>query len=110
MVVSHVVLLSFKSGISDAQKEEALTSLRMIKEKAVHPTSGKPLVKSLIGGKNNSPKGYNKGYDYAFTWDFETPEDRDYYTFKDPYHTSITPVILDAIENIIVVDFTPHEF
>ncbi|KAF4159243.1 hypothetical protein CNMCM8927_000086 [Aspergillus lentulus] len=110
MVVSHVVILSFKPDISDADKEKALESLREIKDKALHPTTGKPLVKNLTGGKNNSPKNFNKGYQYAFTWQFDSPEDRDYYTFKDPYHALITPLVISAVENVIVVDYTPDVY
>ncbi|GAQ12313.1 hypothetical protein ALT_9634 [Aspergillus lentulus] len=110
MVVSHVVILSFKPDISDADKEKALESLREIKDKALHPTTGKPLVKNLTGGKNNSPKNFNKGYQYAFTWEFDSPEDRDYYTFKDPYHALITPLVISAVENVIVVDYTPDVY
>lgn len=51
-----------------------------------------------------------KGYTYAFTWEFDSPEDRDYYTFQDPYHSKITPTVLAAVENIIVVDYTPDEY
>ncbi|KAL3465636.1 hypothetical protein BJX64DRAFT_285242 [Aspergillus heterothallicus] len=110
MAITHVVLFSFKSDISDADKEHALTSLREIKDKALHPTTGKPLATSLTGGKNNSPKNFNKGYEYAFTWEFESAEDRDYYTFKDPYHSLITPIVLNAVENVIVVDYTAGEW
>ncbi|KAL2858606.1 stress responsive A/B barrel domain protein [Aspergillus pseudoustus] len=110
MAITHIVLFSFKPDISDADKEHALNSLREIKDKALHPTTGKPLATSLTGGKNNSPKNFNKGYEYAFTWEFDSAEDRDYYTFKDPYHSLITPVVLNAVENVIVVDYTPGEW
>jgi hypothetical protein len=51
-----------------------------------------------------------KGYEYAFTWGFDSAEDRDYYTFKDPYHTLITPIVLNAVENVVVVDYTAGEW
>jgi hypothetical protein len=80
MTITHVVIFSFKPDISDAEREEvrnslicpervpnvtfvyqALNALREIKDKALHPTTGKPLVKGLTGGKNNSPKNFNVG-------------------------------------------------
>jgi Stress responsive A/B Barrel Domain len=47
---------------------------------------------------------------HGFVVEFESVEDRDYYTSKDPTHLAFTKVAGEVLVKAIVVDFNPGSF
>lgn len=100
-----------------------------LKDTCVHPTSAKPYIVSFSGGRDHSPEGaqvgvhpsedisilqhltaLQNGITHAFSVEFESTEDRDYYVKSDPVHQSFVAFVGALLEKAIVVDYTPGEF
>jgi hypothetical protein len=96
-----------------------------LKESCIHPQSGKPYIKSLTGGKDNSIEGKQvcwtrpplrfsnakkDGIEYAFVVEFESTADRTYYVKTDPIHQAFKKITENVVEKVIVVDYTVGEF
>lgn len=106
-----------------------------LKDSCVHPETKKPYVKSGIGGKDNSPEGYQvsrlpqyhstlkqtgqrltsqaslqNGFTHIFISEFENEEDRAYYLEKDPAHLEFGRSISGLVSKLQVTDFTPGVF
>lgn len=98
-----------------------------LKDTCVHPTSAKPYILSFTGGKDNSPEGAQvgicslleilrdltasqNGITHAFSVEFESTEDRDYYVKSDPAHQAFIAFAGTVVEKAIVVDYTPGAF
>ena len=96
-------------------------------EKCLHPTTNKPYVISLVGGRNNSPEGHAVSQSFpipippmltmlqgasthGFVVEFEKEEDREYYLNKDPEHLAFVKSVGEIVEDIKVVDFEPGKF
>ncbi|KAG7412297.1 hypothetical protein Forpe1208_v008706 [Fusarium oxysporum f. sp. rapae] len=77
-----------------------------LKNLCIHPTSNKPYITSLQGGKDNSPEGMQNGITHGFVATFESAEDRDYYVKTDPAHQAFIANVGGLLEKAIVVDFT----
>jgi len=80
-----------------------------LKSTCLHPTSQKPYVKSLLGGRDNSPEGLQKGITHAFVVEFDNEKDRDYYAKEDPVHRKFVES-LGGMVNAQVVDIRPGVF
>lgn len=96
----------------------------------LHPTTQKPYILSLTGGKDHSPEGAQvsprpaigktslaevltgsqNGITHAFTVEFGSKADRDYYVKTDPVHQAFIKYAGDVVEKAIVVDYTVGEF
>ncbi|OTA99280.1 hypothetical protein M426DRAFT_325263 [Hypoxylon sp. CI-4A] len=105
MALKHLVLFQFKTGTSAEVVKEATSRMLGLKESCVSPTSQKPYIKSLTGGKDNSPEGFQNGITHAFVAEFESPDDREYYINKDPAHEEFKVFVVPLIEKLVVVDF-----
>ncbi|KAK5628473.1 hypothetical protein RRF57_004188 [Xylaria bambusicola] len=86
--------------------EKACASMLALKDNCLHPATQKPYIKSLTGGKDNSPEGRQNGIQYAFVVEFASTEDRDYYVHNDQAHKDFVGTALPIVENAIVVDYS----
>ncbi|KAI1457952.1 dabb-domain-containing protein [Annulohypoxylon moriforme] len=110
MAVKHLVLFQFKASATTEAVKEASSRMLGLKEGCIHPTSKKPYIKSLTGGKDNSHEGVQHGITHAFVAEFESLEDRDYYVSMDPFHEEFKTFVGPFVEKVIVVDFSEGEF
>ncbi|CBX93092.1 similar to stress responsive alpha-beta barrel domain-containing protein [Plenodomus lingam JN3] len=110
MSITHIVLFEWKSTASSEQVEEACKRMLALGEKCIHPTSQKPYIKAFTGGKNNSPEGRSDGLTHGFVVEFESAEDRDYYTHRDPAHQAFVQFVGPLVQGVKVLDYTPGVF
>ncbi|KAF9738768.1 hypothetical protein PMIN06_010498 [Paraphaeosphaeria minitans] len=104
-LTTHIVLFKFKDGIASADLKDITLQMLSLQESCIHPTSGVPYIKSLTGGKDNSPEGLQEGLSHAFVVQFASNEDRDYYVNQDPAHDAFKKAAGPFIEKAVVVDF-----
>lgn len=71
----------------------------------LHPKTGKPYIRSGIGGTDNSPEQKQAGFTHVFVVEFESEEDRDYYVKEDPVHKAFKAGLEGKIKEALVVDF-----
>jgi len=57
MPLTHTVLFQFKTEANPVDVKAAVARFLALKETCVHPTSKRPYILSLQGGKDNSPEG-----------------------------------------------------
>ncbi|VUC25446.1 unnamed protein product [Clonostachys rosea] len=106
--ITHVVLIQVKPDISAVERRSAFEEFYALKNKCLN-AEGKPYIKSIIGGKDNSPEGLQDGITHVFIVEFEKSADRDYYVKEDPAHKAFVEKSLKgAIVKAQVVDFTPY--
>lgn len=110
MAVKHIVLFQFKADARPEAVQDVCASMVALKDKCLHPVSKAPYIKSMSGGKDNSPENLQDGIQYAFIAEFESLEDRDYYVANDPAHQSFVKSAGQIIEKAIVVDYTIGAF
>ncbi|KAJ2985255.1 hypothetical protein NUW58_g5634 [Xylaria curta] len=106
MPVNHLVLFQFKSTADEAAVEQAREGMLALKDNCIHATTQQPYIRSLTGGKDNSPEGRQNGIQYAFVVEFESEADRDYYVTNDAAHKAFVGSVIGIIEKAIVVDYT----
>ncbi|KAF2790057.1 dabb-domain-containing protein [Melanomma pulvis-pyrius CBS 109.77] len=110
MGITHIVLFRFKSIVSPEAIQDVSTRFVALKGSCIHPTSNNPYIKSVSGGTDNSPEGFQGGITHAFVVEFESAEDRDYYVNDDPAHEEFKKLVGPFIEKAQVVDFTNGVF
>ncbi|KAK7697096.1 hypothetical protein SLS64_013889 [Diaporthe eres] len=76
----------------------------------VNPSSLQPYIKSLTGGKDNSPEGLQHGATHGFVVEFASTQDRDYYVSQDPAHQKLKKSIDSLVESVVVVDWENGQF
>ncbi|KAK2478257.1 hypothetical protein H9L39_10745 [Fusarium oxysporum f. sp. albedinis] len=86
MSITHTVLFQFKDDVDQKDIRKTCDDFLQLKDQCIHPTSNKPYILSLQGGKDNSPEGMQNGITHGFVATFESAEDRDYYVKTDPAH------------------------
>ncbi|KAF5685797.1 hypothetical protein FCIRC_3286 [Fusarium circinatum] len=86
MSITHTVLFQFKDNVDQKDITRTCDDFLQLKDLCIHPTSKKPYITSLQGGKDNSPEGMQNGITHGFVATFESAEDRDYYVKTDPAH------------------------
>ncbi|KAK4652368.1 hypothetical protein QC762_610530 [Podospora pseudocomata] len=95
MSVTHTVLFQIKADADADDVKAACDRFIALKGSCLHPTSNTPYIKTIKGGKDNSPEGLQ----------FSSAEDRDYYVSTDPSHQAFVKSIGALVEKVIVVDF-----
>ncbi|MCJ1347007.1 hypothetical protein MMC31_005227 [Peltigera leucophlebia] len=110
MDIVHIVMFQFKDIASAEQVQDASDCMLALQSACVHPTTNQPYVKSIIGGKDNSPEGLQNGITHVFIAEFETDDDRKYYLDKDPAHIAFKQRLGPLLERAQVVDFVPGSF
>lgn len=110
MAVKHLVLFQFKADTSAEKVAEACSRMLGLRDGCVHPTSQKPYIRSLTGGKDNSKEGLQSNITHAFVVEFASVEDRDYYVNTDPAHRDFVAFIGPIAEKAVIVDYAEGEF
>ncbi|KAI1114822.1 stress responsive A/B barrel domain-containing protein [Nemania sp. NC0429] len=106
MPVNHLVLFQFKADASAKEVEKIYQDMLSLKDNCLHPTTQNPYIKSLTGGKDNSPEGLQNGIQYAFVVEFESEADRDFYVKNDQAHKAFVANASPIFEKAIVVDYS----
>ncbi|KAJ8124628.1 hypothetical protein O1611_g9012 [Lasiodiplodia mahajangana] len=110
MAIYHIVMFKFKALLPLDEVKAACEDALALGEKCFHPTTKANYMKTLGGGKDNSPEGLANGLTHCFVAKFESEEDRKYYLESDPAHLAFIASIKDKVEKVQVLDFTPGEF
>lgn len=110
MAIIHIVLFQFKPELGASTVDDACQRMLALKTKCVRPDTGKSYIKSLEGGKNNSPEGRAFGLTHGFVVVFENEEDRQYYVDKDPAHLEYVQSLAGVATDVRVLDYTPGVF
>ncbi|CAH0037698.1 unnamed protein product [Clonostachys solani] len=105
--ITHVVLVQVKPDISAVERRSAFEEFYALKNKCLN-AEGKPYIKSILGGKDNSPEGLQDGITHVFIVEFEKSADRDYYVKDDAAHKAFVETLKGAVVKVQVVDFTPY--
>ncbi|KAL3482645.1 stress responsive A/B barrel domain-containing protein [Aspergillus germanicus] len=107
MSITHIVLFQFKQGAAAGAIQDACKNLLSLKDRCIHPATGRPYIQSASGGRDNSPEGAQCCITHAFVVEFATGADRDFYVAQDPVHQEFVKTLDGLVERVQVVDFTP---
>ena len=94
--VTHVVLVTWKSGRSAAVEESLRPAIRALGNTI-------PGIVSLVEGHSSSPEGLENGHDYGFVVTFDDVKARDSY-LTDGRHRVVADAIGDSAQRIVVFD------
>lgn len=102
-MIYHIVLLPFKSSVSEKEALDILKEMGELKGTI-------PQIQSFSGGKNNSPEGLDRGYQYGFIMTFNNVEDRAIY-LEHPAHIALAKekvlrALEDGVNSPVVFDFS----
>jgi hypothetical protein len=97
--IRHVVHFKFKSEATPEQIAKIVKDFAELKSKI-------SVVQSLEWGKNVSPEGLSKGFEYCWIATFKDAKDRDAY-LVDPAHKAFVAELKPVLEEALVVDFVP---
>ncbi|RDW57169.1 hypothetical protein BP6252_13817 [Coleophoma cylindrospora] len=86
--ILHIALYTFKSSLTATEIKESTKNMLLLKERCIHPETGKPYILSMVAGPNLVPDSpYAGGYTHALMMMFGSKADWLYYTKEDPAHT-----------------------
>ncbi|KAL2021714.1 hypothetical protein VTK56DRAFT_6657 [Thermocarpiscus australiensis] len=108
--VTHVVLLQFKHDADPAAVDAVCANFLALKDNCLAPNSQHAYIKSMSGGRDNSPEGLQNGHTHAFVVQFANSDDRNYYVEQDPAHQAFKKDIEPLVEKVTVLDFTSGVF
>ncbi|KAI7774849.1 stress responsive a b barrel domain-containing protein [Diaporthe eres] len=108
--VTHTVLFHFKKDADPQAIRNACNGMMALRTACVNPSSLQPYIKSLTGGKDNSPEGLQHGATHGFVVEFASTQDRDYYVSQDPAHQKLKKSIGSLVESVVVVDWENGQF
>ena len=94
--VTHVVLVSWKDGLTSAAEESIRPAIRALADTI-------PGIVSIVEGGSTSPEGLEDGHDYGFVITFDSPDARDAY-LPDPRHRVVADEIGRNAQHIVVFD------
>lgn len=102
-MIKHIVFLEFQDNVAEEKINSALSMLGNLKNTTI------PQIKYFSFGKNNSPEGLNKNFQYGFVMEFESEKDRNMY-LKHADHIEIAkkciiPILKNDLESVCVLDF-----
>ncbi|KAJ5558876.1 hypothetical protein N7461_002848 [Penicillium sp. DV-2018c] len=110
MSITHIVLFQFKADVAAEAIRDTCERILSLKDNCIHPSSQKPYITSVSGGKDNSPEGIQNGITHAFVVEFASAADRDYYVQSDPAHQAFIKSLDGLIDKAQVVDFSNGVF
>lgn len=101
-MIKHIVLLQFKSEITDQEIGSALNQLGNLGSEI-------PAMKHFSFGANCSPEQLNKGFNHVFVMEFSDIKGRDEY-LNHPEHIRIAqevivPKLKNGLESAITIDY-----
>ncbi|KKY32768.1 putative stress responsive a b barrel domain-containing protein [Diaporthe ampelina] len=108
--VTHTVLFQFKKDADPQAIRSACNEMMALRTACVNPSSLELYIKSLTGGKDNSPEGLQHGATHGFVVEFASTQDRDYYVSQDPAHQKLKKSMASLVENVVVVDWENGQF
>ena len=94
--VTHVVLVSWKSGVGSGVEESIRSAIRGLGDTI-------PGIVSLVEGHSSSPEGLENGHDYGFVVTFDDAQARDSYV-TDARHRVVANAIGESAQRIVVFD------
>lgn len=101
MTIKHIVLLPFKSSLSNSEIEKVMSALADLQDAI-------PEVQSFSWGKNNSPENLHQGYFHGFVMEFKNDADRQTY-LEHPAHVKVVQEFIlpsiDAAAKPLVFDY-----
>jgi len=96
--VTHIVLITFLPTINPSEIAANLTYLRTLKDRCIHPSTGKPYMLSLTCGADlDAENMFNGGFTHALCMVFASKEDLRYYSMEDPVHTEFVNATIDTV-------------
>ncbi|MDM8358856.1 Dabb family protein [Pandoraea communis] len=114
--IRHIVLLRFSNDVSIAAREPMIERFLRLKDECLR--DGRPYIRSVEHGRQESGEGNGLGFEHAFLMTFESEGDRNFYvgepivrdaTCFDPVHhafkADIGPML--APQGALVFDFFP---
>ncbi|KAL1999291.1 hypothetical protein VTN02DRAFT_4732 [Thermoascus thermophilus] len=110
MPIVHVVLLRFKPDVAPSVVEATCQQFLSLQERCVRPATQTPYLRSLVGGRENSPEGLANGFTHVFVSEFESEDDRRFYLEEDPAHRALATSLGGVVEQVQAVDFVPGVF
>jgi len=97
-MLQHVVLLKFRSEVTQAQVDSAFEQVADLKNRI-------PGITAFVHGPNNSTEGLSQGYTHGFVMTFADAASRDAY-LPHPEHQLVVAANKPLLESILVVDFS----
>jgi hypothetical protein len=94
--VTHVVLVSWKSGQAAVVEESIRPAIRAFGDTV-------PGIVSVVEGHSSSPEGLEDDHDYGFVVTFHNAHARDSY-LTDSRHRIVADAISDSAQHIVVFD------
>ncbi len=95
--VQHMVLVRFKSGVSQEKIDELFALLREL-------PSLIPGITHFSGGPYSSPEGMNQGYTHGFLMTFDSVEARNNY-LPHPEHERVKAAVIPFVEAVVAFDY-----
>ncbi|KAF2200904.1 dabb-domain-containing protein [Delitschia confertaspora ATCC 74209] len=111
--ITHVLLFQFKTTADPTAVANLLKAVLAMKDNCVQTKANgksKPYIKSVKGGRDNSPEGVQFGITHAFIMEFNSVSDRDYYVASDKEHHRLQKVVAPLIEKAQAIDFNAGVF
>lgn len=100
----HVPQFQYRASVSWLDLQNHFDHLRSLQHKCLHPATGKPYMRSMRFGKNNSWEGKGKGITHVAILEFASQEDLDYYLLQDTVHAEFSRQAAPLVEDVTVVD------
>lgn len=117
--IQHIVLFKYKKSVSPAQIKEVRRRFLSLKTEAKR--NGKPYIRRLEAGAQNSGEGVDRGFQEGFIVTFRSEGDRNYYVgspvvtdskFYDSAHQKfkdfVGPLLAEK-DGVLVFDFKAQE-
>ncbi|KAK4978745.1 hypothetical protein LTR42_001245 [Elasticomyces elasticus] len=102
--ITHIVLFKYRPNITWTGLEEHFTAFTALRDRCLHPSTGKPYMLSMRMGKNRSWEPFSKGFTHGFVLEFASQPDLDHYLTADPVHLAFSREAGPLIEDSIVLD------
>jgi hypothetical protein len=100
----HVPQFKYRADVSWLELQNHFDHLRSLQHKCLHPATGKPYMRSMRFGKNNSWEGLGKGITHVAILEFASQEDLDYYLLQDEVHAEFSRKAAPLVEDVTVID------
>ncbi|KAI0032438.1 hypothetical protein K488DRAFT_85860 [Vararia minispora EC-137] len=102
--VTRFVAFKYKPATTDEQKRRVVGDLVELYKKHADFVNHGP-----VGGKNNNPDGFDKGFDVVFTLEFKSEKHRDDF-IPQPDHIAFKSSIMPFLEDVLLYDFVKGEY
>ncbi|SUA90307.1 Dabb family protein [Pandoraea pulmonicola] len=114
--IRHIVLLRFADGVPTEKRDQMIERFLRLKDDCRR--DGRPYIRSIEYGRQESGEGNAYGFEHAFVVTFDSEGDRNYYTGEpivrdatcfDPVHHAFKAAIgpMLAPNGVLVFDFFP---